>query len=69
MKGVFLMNDEKFVLLLKNAVAGDDDSLFQIIKLYEKLMLKNSFVNGKFDEDCKAYIESNLIIAIKKFKI
>ena len=68
-KGFCLMNDEKFVILLKTAVAGDDDSLSQIIKLYEKLILKNSFVNGKFDEDCKGYIESDLIVAIRKFKI
>lgn len=63
------MNDDEFVFLLQKATQNDKSAIYEIIKLYEKLIIKNSFVNGKFDEDCKAYIESNLINAIRKFKI
>ena len=63
------MNDEEFVILLQKATANDKSAIYEILKLYEKLIIKNSFVNGKFDEDCKSYIESRLIIAIRKFKI
>ena len=50
----------------------DVENIFDIsemVKLYEKLIIKNSYVNGKFDEDCKAYIETRLITAIINFKI
>jgi len=63
------MNDDEFVLLLQKAMENDTSAIYEIIKLYEKLIYKNSYVNGRFDEDCKAYIESKLITAIKKFKV
>ena len=63
------MNDDEFVLLLQKATNNNKSAIYEIIQMYEKLIIKNSFVNGRFDEDCKAYIEDNLIIAIKKFKI
>ena len=63
------MNDEEFVSILQKAIADDKSAIAEIIKLYEKLIYKNSYINGKFDEDCKAHIESKLITAIKKFKI
>ena len=63
------MSDEEFILLLQKAVEDDEMAIFQIIKLYENLIYKNSFVNGRYDEDCKAYIESRLIEVIRNFKI
>jgi len=53
----------------KKQFGNNKSALYEIIQMYEKLIIKNSFVNGRFDEDCKAYIENNLIISIKKFKI
>jgi len=63
------MSDKEFVLLLQKATENDEQSICQIIKMYENLIFKNSYINGKFDEDCKAYIEHHLINAIRKFKI
>ena len=63
------MNDYEFVLLLQKAIKNNKSAIYEIIKLYEKLIYKNSYINGRFDEDCRAYIESKLITAIRKFKI
>jgi len=54
---------------LEKAVQNDSPAIYEIINLYEKLIFKNSFVNGRIDHDCKAYIELKLITAIKKFEI
>ena len=63
------MNSKEFVLLLEKAVENDELAIIQIIQKYENLIIKNSFVNGRLDSDCKAYIESKLISGIKNFKI
>jgi len=63
------MSDEDFLLLLQKATKNDNVALYKIMQMYEGLILKNSFVNGRFDEDCRAYIESCLISAIRNFKI
>ena len=63
------MNDDEFVLLLRKATENDKSAIYETIQMYEGLIIKNSFVNGRFDEDCMAYIESNVIVAIKNFKI
>ena len=47
---------------------NDKSAIYEIIKLYENLIIKNSFINGRFDEDCRAYIEYCLIQAINNFK-
>jgi len=62
------MADDEFVLLLIKAKLGDIQATYQIIQMYAGLIQKNSYINGKFDEDCRAYIESKLIKSIKKFK-
>ena len=61
------MSDKDFTLLLQKATSNDKSAIYEIIQMYEKLIYINSFINGRFDEDCKAYIELNLITAIKKF--
>ena len=66
---IFISNNEEFVVLLQKATRNDKTAIYEIIQAYENLTIKNSFVNGRFDEDCKAYIESDVISAIKKFKI
>ena len=62
------MNDKKFNETLKKAVSGDMDATYKIIKEYEGVIIKNSIINGIFDEECKAVIEAKLIENIKKFK-
>jgi len=63
------MLNEEFVQMLKEATESDKQAIWEIIQMYERLIIKNSFVNGKYDEDCRAYIESILTTAIKNFKI
>ena len=63
------MSNKNFVKLLQQAMSGDNQAMYQIIQMYQKLINKNSYINGEFDEDCRAYIESKLVEAIKKFKI
>jgi len=63
------MSDHEFVLLLQKATENDKSAIYEIIRQYEKLIYKNSYVNGKYDEDCKAHIEMKVVAAIKKFKI
>jgi len=63
------MSDKIFVQMLQKATENDRQAIWEIIQMYEKLILKNSYINGRIDEDCRAYIESKLVIAIKNFKI
>lgn len=62
------MEDDEFCKILKKAIEGDKNATYRIIKEYEGLIIKNSIIDGKFDEDCKAVIEAKLIENIKKFK-
>ena len=57
------MNDEDFILFLERANEEVESALYGIIQQYEGLIIKNSFVNGRYDEDCRVYIESILIPA------
>ncbi len=62
------MNDDEFVQVLEKAVSGDMNAVYEIIKEYEGLIVKNSIINGRFDEDCKAVIISKIIENIKNYK-
>ena len=62
------MNDKEFDETLKKAISGDMDATYKIIKEYEGVIIKNSIINGMFDEECKAVIEAKLVEKIKKFK-
>lgn len=62
------MDDKEFVEILRQAIAGDMNATYKIIKEYEGLIVKNCIINGGFDEDCKAIIEAKIIESIKKFK-
>lgn len=63
------MNDECFKTLLEQAISGNREAIEGILLLYEPLIINNSIVNGKFDEDLKQYISLHIIKNISKFKI
>lgn len=40
-----------FRILIKKAQNGDDASFEEILKMYRPLIMKESIINGSFDED------------------
>jgi hypothetical protein len=62
------MNSREFVDLLQKAIAKENSAIYEIIQEYEKLIYKYSRVNGRYNEDCKAYIELKIVRAFKKSK-
>ena len=62
------INDRDFVKILDNAVDGDITAIYEIIDIYDGLILKNSMIGGRFNQECRDYIEDRIITEIKKFK-
>lgn len=62
------MDDKEFDGILKKAISGDIEATYRIIKEYEGVIVKNSIINGVFDEECKATIEEKIVENIKKFR-
>ena len=58
-----------FVDILQKAIAGDENAILMILKIYEPLIKSNSKWRGKLDEDLEEYIIIRIIINIHKFKI
>lgn len=63
------MNTEDFQELLQAAIGGNHDALEKILTMYEPLIRKRSYVNGKYDEDLHQYILIHIALTISKFKI
>lgn len=63
------MNREKFRSVLSGAVAGRQEDLEQILELYMPLIDKNSYVNGRLDEDLKQYLMIHIALQIGKFPL
>ena len=61
------MQDEKFITLLQRACGDDEAEIYEVIQMYEPLLLRHCFVNGIYDKDCEAYIRVNIIAAMRKF--
>lgn len=62
------MTSKEFELTLRQAIAGDNEAIMRIIKLYEPLINNNSIIDGKLDEDLRQFILLRLIRKICKFK-
>lgn len=62
------VSNREFAEILKKAKDGKIEYMYQIIKIYEKAIIKNSIVNGTYNQDCRDYIEEQIIKNIKKFK-
>lgn len=63
------MSTEDFRELLQAAIDGSHDALEKILILYEPLIRKHSYVNGRYDEDLHQYILIHIALTISKFKI
>lgn len=58
-----------FKELLLRAQAGDPQAQEKILSLYQPLLLKESVVNGVFDEDVYQELCITLLVCIKRFQI
>ncbi len=63
------MDKELFRITLQGAVAGNHDDFMKIISLYEPLIKRHCYINGKFDEDLQQYILMHIALKISKFII
>ena len=62
------ISNREFAEILQKAVKGDINAIYQIIEIYEGLILKNSTFDGLYNQECRDYIEDKIIKEIKKFK-
>ena len=61
------MRNEEFASVLKGAVAGRHEDLEIILRLYEPLIHKHSFHEGKYSEDLHQYLLIHIALNINKF--
>lgn len=55
--------------ILRYAKSGDDDSITELIEMYKPLLVNNSMVRGKFDEDLFQELLIELIHCIRRFPL
>lgn len=60
-------NKELFEII-ERAVNGDIKSKFEILIIFDPLIKSESYIKGKFSQDCKDYIEDRLYESIEKFR-
>lgn len=62
------MNNKELYEVIKKAVNGDMKAKFEIILIFQELIEKESYINGKYSEECKDYIEDRILKDIENFK-
>lgn len=63
------MTNEVFRETLTQAVAGNHEALEIILKQYEPLIRKHSYLNGKVDDDLRQYLLIHIALNIHKFPL
>ena len=58
-----------FKELLLRARAGDQQAKEKLLSLYQPLLMKESVINGVFDEDVYQELCITLLTCIKRFKV
>lgn len=64
-----MMNKNDFHMILQSAIAGSHKDLESILVMYEPLIAKYSYIDGKYDEDLYQYILIRIALNISKFSI
>ena len=59
----------KFRELLLHAKQGNVDAVEKLYKQYQATLEKNSYVDGKFDEDLYQVLSISFLVALSKFKV
>lgn len=63
------MINDSFRETLAQAVSGSHEALEVILKQYEPLIRKHSYLNGKKDEDLRQYLMIHIALNIHKFPL
>jgi hypothetical protein len=58
-----------FEYIITKAKQGDPMALEKILEMYQPLLIKNSYVFGRFSPDCYQTLVERLLLAIRYFKI
>ncbi len=63
------MDKTEFQIILQGAIVGNHNDFEKLITLYDPLIDKHCFINGKRDDDLKQYLLMHLALNINKFII
>ena len=58
-----------FEALLLRAKDRDDDAVLEIVEMYRPLLVKNSIIDGYFDEDLYQELVKELLLRIQTYRI
>lgn len=59
----------KFETVLLKAKEKDEESVNTIVEMYRPLLMKNSIIDGYFDEDLYQELVKELLLCIQTYKI
>lgn len=62
------MDDKELRELFEVAQNGNDDALSKLLEIFKPVIVKNSMIDGRFDEDCFQELIVKFIECIKNFK-
>ena len=57
-----------FEEVLYRAQTGDKEAVLQILEMFRPLLIKNSLVNGRFDEDLYQELRLDVLKCIRGFR-
>ena len=63
------MDNQQFAAVLQGAMAGRDEDLEKILKLYEPMLRKYSFHKGDFNEDLHQHLMIQIVRIISRFPL
>jgi hypothetical protein len=63
-----LTDSNKLHTIYEKIKQGDERALCELFELFKPMLMKYSFVDGKFDEDCFQELSLKLLKCIKSFK-
>lgn len=63
------MEKREFKAILIEAMAGSNEALEVLFRLYEPLINKYCYINGILDEDLRQYILIHIALNISKFSV
>lgn len=58
-----------FETLLLKAKEKDEEAVLKIVEMYKPLLVKNSIIDGCFDEDLYQELVKELLLRIQTYKI